>query len=121
MIVIDAATTSKLLPFTDLIPALREMFISGCQVPLRHSHQIGNDAEGGSILLMPAWREREFLGVKQVNIYPGNSARGLPGLYSTYILYDATTGKPLALIDGNEITSRRTAAASALAASFLAR
>ncbi len=43
-----------------------------------------------------------------------------PGLFSTYTLYDASTGEPLAQIDGNEITSRRTAAASALAASYLA-
>ena len=42
-------------------------------------------------------------------------------LHSTYLLFDAATGVPLAQLDGNEITSRRTAATSALAASFLAR
>jgi len=45
----------------------------------------------------------------------------LPGLHSTYLLYDATTGQPLAQLDGDEITTRRTAAASALAADRLAR
>ncbi|HSC62811.1 MAG TPA: ornithine cyclodeaminase family protein, partial [Caldimonas sp.] len=45
---------------------------------------------------------------------------GLPGLHSTYVLYDASTGVPLAWIDGDEITARRTAATSALAASRLA-
>jgi ornithine cyclodeaminase len=122
MIVIDAETTRARLPFARLLPALRQMFAAGCEVPLRHSHQIGSgETEQGTLLLMPAWRESEYLGVKLVNIFPGNSGRGLPGLYSTYLLYDAGTGKPLALIDGNEITSRRTAAASALAASYLAR
>jgi ornithine cyclodeaminase/alanine dehydrogenase-like protein (mu-crystallin family) len=61
------------------------------------------------------------MGIKTVNIFPGNAARGLPGLFSTYLLYDAATGEPLARIDGDEITSRRTVAASALAARFLAR
>ncbi|OYU81489.1 MAG: ornithine cyclodeaminase [Burkholderiales bacterium PBB5] len=51
---------------------------------------------------------------------PGNAARGLPGLHATYLLYDANTGAPLALIDGDQITRRRTVAASALAASWLA-
>ncbi len=55
-----------------------------------------------------------------MTIFPDNAQRGLPGLFSTYVLYDASTGEPLAQIDGNEITSRRTAAASALAASYLA-
>jgi len=72
-------------------------------------------------LIMPAWIEGGFMGIKTVNIAPGNSKLGKPGLHSTYLLYDATTGEPLAMMDGDEITSRRTAAASALAASFLAR
>ena len=69
---------------------------------------------------MPAWQEGGCYGVKVVNIAPGNAARGLPGLHSTYVLYDASTGVPLAWIDGDEITARRTAATSALAASWLA-
>jgi ornithine cyclodeaminase len=74
---------------------------------------------------MPAWedaaRPERFLGTKIVTVFPGNTARGLPGLTSTYILYDGHTGTQLALLDGNTITGRRTVAASALAASFLAR
>jgi len=51
---------------------------------------------------------------------PGQRTARPAGLFSTYVLYDASTGEPLAQIEGNEITSRRTAAASALAASYLA-
>ena len=76
---------------------------------------------GGTVLIMPAWSDAGFLGIKTINIFPGNGARGLPGLHATYVLYDARTGVPLAMMDGNEITARRTAAASALGASFLAR
>jgi ornithine cyclodeaminase len=42
-------------------------------------------------------------------------------LHASYLLHDARTGVPLALIDGDQVTARRTAAASALAASWLAR
>ena len=113
---IDAETTRRHLGFPPLIGALRQMFVEGCEVPLRHTHSVGE----GTLLLMPAWRAGQRLGLKTVTIFPGNSALGQPGLHSTYLLFDAATGVPLAQLDGNQITSRRTAAAAALAASFLA-
>lgn len=121
MQLIDAETTRRRLPFGALIEALRAMFVTGCEVPARSVHRVGNHDDGGTVLLMPAWRTGARLGIKTVTIFPGNSERGLPGVHSTYLLFDATTGVPLAQLDGNEITSRRTAAAAALAASHLAR
>jgi ornithine cyclodeaminase/alanine dehydrogenase-like protein (mu-crystallin family) len=118
----DTATTRAALPFDALVAALEAMFVAGCEVPARHVHSIaGASGEQGKVLIMPAWQPGGYMGIKTVNIFPGNAARGMPGLFSTYLLYDATTGAPLAQIDGNEITSRRTAAASALAARYLAR
>ncbi len=118
----SASDTRNALPFDRLIEALRQMFIEGCEVPLRHTHTLtAADGSQGTVLIMPAWRADRYLGIKTVNIFPGNAARGLPGLFATYVLYDARTGEPLAQIDGNEITARRTAAASALAAARLAR
>ena len=117
----DAETTRQALPFERLIPALRAMFASGCEVPKRHVHEIGAaGAPGLTSLIMPAWLPGRYYGVKTVNIAPANAARGLPGLHSTYLLYDAVSGAPLAWIDGDQITARRTAGASALAASWLA-
>ncbi len=69
---------------------------------------------------MPAWVAAGHYGVKIVNVAPGNAARGLPALHASYLLHDARSGVPVALIDGDQITARRTAAASALAASWLA-
>ena len=121
MNIIDTASTRAALPFERLIPALKALFIAGCEVPMRHNHTLTSpNGDTSTVLLMPAWQPGGFLGVKTVTITPGNAARGMPGLFSTYILYDAQTGEPLAQIDGNELTSRRTAAASALAASYLA-
>jgi ornithine cyclodeaminase/alanine dehydrogenase-like protein (mu-crystallin family) len=115
---LDAAAVRRGTPFAALLPALRAMFVAGCEVPPRHVHAIG---DAGTSLIMPAWQPGHCYGVKTVNIFPGNSARGLPGLHGVYTLFDANTGVPLAVLDGSELTARRTAAASALAAGFLAR
>ena len=118
----DATATREALPFERLIPALRALFAAGCTVPPRHVHEIAAPG-GGSLtsLVMPAWLQGRYYGIKTINIAPGNAARGLPGLHASYLLFDAVTGVPLALIDGDQITTRRTAAASALAACWLAR
>lgn len=123
----DAERLARLLPFERLVAALRQAFVAGCEVPPR---QVLNwpDGAGGELtaLLMPAWTApgagaAGFYGVKLINVASGNAARGLPGLHASYLLHDAATGVPLALMDGDTLTARRTAAASALAASFLAR
>ena len=118
----DADATRDALPFDRLIAALRELFVQGCEVPLRHTHVLSDPGgSGGTLLIMPAWLPGRFLGIKTVSVFSGNAARGLPGLHSTYTLYDAGTGQALAQMDGDQITARRTVAASALAASMLAR
>lgn len=123
MQIFDQVATRTALPFDRLLEALHEMFTSHCIVPERHSHEISARGSGGVVtsLIMPAWMPGKYYGVKTTNIAAGNASLGLPGLHATYLLYDANTGVPLALIDGDELTSRRTAAASALAASRLAR
>jgi ornithine cyclodeaminase len=119
---IDAARTRELLAFEPLVAALRRAFAAGCRVPPRHTHTVEvEEGKAGTVLIMPAWNGDGYLGIKTICIYPGNAALGLPGLHATYMLYDARTGVPLARIDGTELTTRRTAAASALAASYLAR
>jgi ornithine cyclodeaminase/alanine dehydrogenase-like protein (mu-crystallin family) len=114
----DLDATAQALPLPALIDALERMFVTGCDAPARHVHAVGDAL---TTLLMPAWQPGRYFGLKVVNVAPGNAARGLPGLFATYQLFDANTGAPLALMDGGEITARRTAAASALAASRLAR
>jgi ornithine cyclodeaminase len=78
----------------------------------------------GSLLLMPAWTERAsddgLLGVKVVTYVPGNTDAGRPTIHATYLAFDRTTGEPLAVLDGDALTARRTAAVSALAARLLA-
>lgn len=126
MLNLDPQETAELLPFDGLIKALSTAFGEGCETPVRHHHTIDVPGEAAAtLLLMPAWhdavRASRYLGIKIVTVFPGNAGRNLPGLTSTYMLYDANTGVQLAMLDGNVITGRRTVAASALAADYLAR
>src|SRR5262249_52736590 len=105
------------------VSVLKEAFCSGAyHVPLRHHHTLQTaDGPPATLLLMPAWVSSGLMGVKVVSVYPENRSRGLPAVQGTYLLFDATTGAPLAALDGTELTRRRTAAASLLAARSLAR
>jgi ornithine cyclodeaminase len=70
---------------------------------------------------MPAWKAKEFFGVKLVSVWPSNKAINAPTVSAVYVLLSCENGLPLAVIDGTELTLRRTAAAAALAAKTLAR
>jgi len=74
------------------------------------------------LLAIPAWTPGEALGVKLVTSFPGNLDRfGIPTVNALYVLFDAESGVPKAVIDGEALIFRKTAADSALGASFLAR
>lgn len=122
MLLLTDDQTRDALPFPDLIDALADMFRSGCEMPTRHHHDMEIPGEpDGTMLLMPAWVPGGYAGVKVATVVPGNSERNLPAVSAQYLLSDARTGEMLALVDGGELTARRTAAASALAARYLAR
>jgi ornithine cyclodeaminase len=98
--------------------------------PVRHHHTVDYPAGAAStLLLMPAWtdfqkagtRDGGHIGVKIVTVSPDNNAVGKPAVMGLYLLLDGATGEPQALIDGQRLTQWRTASASALAASYLAR
>ena len=107
------------LDYPRLIAALREAFAGGAVAPLRHVHRVG-PAGDARLLLMPAWRDGE-LGVKLVSFFPRNRDRGLATVASLYVLFDGASGAPLAVLDAEPLTLRRTAAASALASTYLSR
>jgi alanine dehydrogenase len=120
--IIDAETVATRLQPEALVAALAKMFRDGCSTPVRHHHTVPvPGAPDATLLLMPAWRAGAYLGIKIVTIFPGNSARSLPAVSAAYILVNADTGAVQAMIDGGELTARRTAATSALAAQYLAR
>ena len=111
---------ASLLPYDELIEALRNGFKQGAEAPLRHSHQIKTNGENeNSLLIMPCWQTGRRLGIKTVIVCPDNHKQGLGAVQASYMLLDATTGIPLAQMDGDELTVRRTSSASALASTIL--
>ena len=121
--VLDAQTVRTHAPWRELIDALRDAFRSDVSVPMRHHHSFSapDGDRDNTLLLMPAWQTGGALGVKLVSVVPSNGKRGLPAISSVYVLCDATTGAVRAILEGGEITARRTAATSALAVDYLAR
>ncbi|NIJ35896.1 ornithine cyclodeaminase [Sphingopyxis panaciterrae] len=110
----DADAVARATPMPALIAALRQAFASGAY---RAPPRLAADMEGASLLVMPAWKAGARLGTKIVTIDP----HVRPSVRSAYILIDAASGLPVAAMDGAALTRRRTAAASVLAASRLAR
>lgn len=120
----SAADVHRALDFPRLVDALERAFARGASAPLRHVHAL---ADADLLLLMPAWRNPDpgrdagALGVKLVTVFPGAAQRGAATVAALYVLLDRATGEARAVLDGEALTLRRTAAASALAARFLAR
>jgi alanine dehydrogenase len=79
-------------------------------------------AKGGFFVgMVSALPRLRALGAKLVTVVPGNRARGLPTLQGSYVLSDPETGAPLAFMEAGFLTAIRTGAASAVAATYLAR
>jgi len=120
---VSAAELERLLDYPSLVDALAAGFAADWTVPVRHHYSIPMPAgePEQTLLLMPAWEAGQAIGMKLATITPGNGPRGLPAVNAVYLLVDGPTGQPRALIEGATLTVRRTAAASALAARYLAR
>ena len=129
MLTVGAADVDKALTFNGLVETLRDAFRAGAVQPVRHHHTIERpEGAASTLFLMPAWTDfnaagsaEGHIGVKVVTVSPDNNALGKPAVMGLYLLLDGKTGEPLALIDGQRLTQWRTASASALAATYLAR
>jgi ornithine cyclodeaminase len=114
----------RLLDPARLIDAVAEAMkdLSGGRVsmPPRVSARVASrDAFLG---VMPAYLDGgEVLAAKLVSVFPNNAAAGLPSHHAVVVVFDAATGVPEAVMDGEHITAMRTAACSALSARLLAR
>ena len=121
--IISAEDIGRALSYRTLADALAEAFRAEIAVPVRHHHTITRPGRDATLLLMPAWTAAAdgFLGCKLVTVFPDNAKLDRPSLYGLYLLLSGTTGEPLAMLEGRALTAWRTAAASALAARYLAR
>jgi alanine dehydrogenase len=121
LLVLSQADVRTLLDLDELLDALARAFaeVSGgrTSVPPR----VAARTPAGLLGVMPGYLPGAGLESKLVAVFPGNHDHGLPSHLALIALFDETTGRPLALMDGTHITAVRTAAASALSARLLAR
>lgn len=114
-LVCDAARTAQLLDFTSLREALAqaaaEVDAGTLLSPPRMAVPFGC---GGVLLSMPATAP-DIAIHKLVTVQRANARQGLPTIHGVVTVCDAATGRPLCLLDGPEVTGRRTAAVTLLA------
>ncbi|GAB6038834.1 ornithine cyclodeaminase family protein [Fundidesulfovibrio butyratiphilus] len=117
---LDAEATRRLLPFGSLADSIAHTLAQkaggGVSAPSRLALPLPGE---GLLLLMPA-SDGELAVVKSISVCPDNAKRGLPLIVGEVTAMRAETGERLAVLDGPAVTSRRTAAASLLAARLLA-
>lgn len=113
----DNAELTRRLPYGALIDDFQSSLRRVVNAPAR---QRIDATDGRELLLMPAV-QHAFAGVKLLSVIPDNAKVGLPTIQGVFTLFDFRTGQPLATMDADELTGRRTAAVSALAARQLSR
>lgn len=131
MRIITAADIAEVASVKELVETLRVAFRNPPIAPPRQHHAIERPQgePDTTLLIMPAWTDfaaqgsskRGYAGVKIVSMVPDNKTRNLPSIVGAYLLLSGQSGLPLALLDGQALTLWRTAAASALASSYLSR
>lgn len=123
MLVLDSTRVDGLLDIRSCIDAVDAAFRARGAGARGASGVTGVELEGGKLHAKLATLDgRRFYAVAKINAnMPGNPARlGLPAIQGVVVLFDGTTGTPLAVLDSGRLTAIRTAAASAVAAKYLA-
>ena len=123
MLLIDADEATRLLDMNACIDAVEKAFRSRGEGRLATSSVAGLELNGGSLHAKLGVLElsRVYSAAKVNANFPENPGkRGLPTIQGLLVLFDGSSGLPLACMDSAPITATRTAAASAVAARYLA-
>ena len=114
----------ELLTLRDCIDAVEDAFRLHADGRTLGPGVLGVPAENGGFHIKAAGLrgQRSYFAAKMNANFPENAQRfGLPTIQGTVVLADATNGTPLAVMDSASVTTLRTAAATGVAAKFLAR
>jgi ornithine cyclodeaminase/alanine dehydrogenase len=111
------------IPISEVIKMVEEAFFEKAkgkvEVPPKPGIHPKKDA---FIHAMPAYiLKMKAAGIKWVSGFPENPKRGLPYISGLLILNDVEIGFPVCVMDCTWITAKRTGAATAVAAKYLAR
>jgi ornithine cyclodeaminase/alanine dehydrogenase-like protein (mu-crystallin family) len=119
---LGAEDVATLLDPVALLESLAATFAAASRGELNAPARSQLVLEGdGGLLVMPGHRPGEDLIVKQVGMYEGNLARGLPHHPATICAFDEETGVLRAVLDATDLTAVRTAGAAALSIALAAR
>lgn len=119
----DDFITSK-MDYPKLIHALKLAFRRNdiqCPPKLSYDYQSDTSQMKNKMMLMPAWDNQCYFGIKIISATPENHTTEHAYLNGTYQLFDAQNGIPIAMMDAKLLTHIRTAATSVLATTYLAR
>ena len=114
----------RLLQPQECIAAVEDAFRKLAQGTVPLPGMLGMHAGDGSFHVKAGFLtlDRPYFAAKLNANFPQNGARhALPTIQGVVILSDAANGVPLAIMDSMSITALRTAAATAVAAKYLAR
>jgi alanine dehydrogenase len=117
-LLLGRADVERLLPAGACIEAVEEAFRDHALGKVPAPGILGMHAANGGFHVKAAFLGSYFAAKVNAN-FPGNTA--LPTIQGAVILFDAANGRPLAIMDSISITAIRTAAATAVAAKYLAR
>lgn len=119
----DSEAVSQLLPWDALIASIEQILHEpGAVSPERTVHTVPDaNGEDAALLLKPGWVAGNVIAIKAVTFFPNNGDLDLPTINAGVLLFSGANGTFLGACDGNVLTTRRTAAASAVAAKRLAR
>ena len=122
MNIIDAARMQAVTNYPDLVEWLRTSHLDTIDA-MDDLLMTQPAAAGGAdtLLIRAAWQRGTQIGVKLITVFPANADGELPSIQAVYMLFDGENGRPLASLDGTELTYWKTAADSALGTRFLAR
>jgi ornithine cyclodeaminase len=119
---LDASAIRGAVPISELVDAVEDAYRDVAAGRDRSPARSRVALDGGDLLLMPGVREGgSGASVKLVTVVPVNRDRGLPVIHAIVAWLDASSGRPLALLDGAMVTAMRTGAASGVGTRLLAR
>lgn len=121
-LILTRADVGKLMAPSDWLAAVEAGFGASAEGRAHSAMPMHLDADGGAFHAKGASLrlDRLFVALKFNGNFPGNPGRGLPTIQGAILLCDGESGELLAVMDSIEVTLRRTAAATALAARYLA-
>jgi ornithine cyclodeaminase len=120
MLVLDAEQIRSVVSFPSLIERLKTAFLADWVVPQRQILSVPGGNSDRCLFAMPAFTQNGAGVFKLTSLFPGNAARDIPTIQGVTVVF-SDEGSPVAVLDGGTITRLRTAAASALASTYLSR